>query len=37
MNVNEVRAAADRVLAEVERVVVGKRPVLELILSGILA
>jgi len=37
MNVNEVRAAADRVLSEVERVVVGKRPVLELILSGILA
>lgn len=34
---NEVRATADRVLSEVERVVVGKRPVLELILSGILA
>lgn len=33
----DVQVAADRVLCEVERVVVGKRPVLELILSGILA
>jgi MoxR-like ATPase len=37
MEVKEVQAVADRVLGEVERVVVGKRPVLELILGGILA
>jgi MoxR-like ATPase len=37
MEVGEVRAHADRVLQEVERAIVGKRAVLELILSGILA
>ncbi|MGH7667721.1 MAG: AAA family ATPase [Candidatus Dormibacteria bacterium] len=37
MEVIQVRAHADRVLQEVERVIVGKRAVLELILSGILA
>ncbi len=33
----EVQALADRVLDEVERVVVGKRPVLKIILTGLLA
>jgi MoxR-like ATPase len=37
VDVNEVKAHSDRVLQEVEQVVVGKRQVLELILSGLLA
>ncbi|HEY3504414.1 MAG TPA: MoxR family ATPase [Actinocatenispora sp.] len=35
--VAETAAAAKRILAEVERAVVGKRPVLELVLAGLLA
>src|ERR1035437_6369675 len=37
MEISEVRSHAERVLQEVEQAVVGKRQVLELILSGILA
>jgi MoxR-like ATPase len=37
MEIGEVRRHADRVIEEVERAVVGKRTVLELILAGILA
>jgi MoxR-like ATPase len=37
VEVNDVKAHADEVLREVERAIVGKRAVLELILSGILA
>ncbi len=36
-SVSETADAASRILAEVERAVVGKRPVLELVLAGLLA
>jgi MoxR-like ATPase len=36
MNVDEVKATADRVLDEVERAIVGKRETLELVLLGLL-
>jgi MoxR-like ATPase len=37
LNIGDTAAACDRILAELETVVVGKRPELELVLSGLLA